>query len=179
MGRASYRGGKDSLGLKTSRELASILPIPLYRVLTGSAIPVFSNTNVSNPSRVVSVISIRDPSSLWLKEASSGLLPLIINGTQWNSVAVPVLEDDRVSSWRGVLKSGGDAVLLLADVIAPDGQVAQTSSGIPLVSGLEIGVSSPTSSQTGGLFLDDTATFISLMSELILQKAIEVGYGPR
>lgn len=176
MGRASYRGGRDSLGLKTSRELASILPVPLYRVLTGSAKSVFSNTNVSNPSRIVSIVSVREPSLKGISDLYQ--LPLLINGSQWNSVAVPVLEDPRVSSWRGALKSGGDVVRLLADVIAPNGQIAQNSNGVPLVSGLDIGTQSPTSSQVGTLFLGETMMFIELISKLILEKSVEAGYGP-
>lgn len=174
MGRALYRGGSGSL--KTALELSELLPVPIYRILTGSAKSVFSSSNPASPSPIVMVVSVRSPSSLSLSDISSSGLPLSLNNIQWEQVAVPVLEDDRVSSWRGALKSGGSPVTLPVSVVAPDGSIARTSNGTELVAGLDVGVQSPTREQVGNLFDNGIGEFIRLIGSLVFQKATERGY---
>lgn len=174
MGRALYRGGSGSL--KTAVELSELLPIPIYRILTGSAKSVFSSSSPAGPSSVVQIIAVRSPSSMSLSDMSSSGLPVSLNHIQWEQVVVPVLEADRVSSWRGALKSGGSPVSLPVSVIAPDGSIAHTSNGTELIAGLVVGVQSPTKDQVANLFDNGIAEFIRLIGSMVLQKATEKGY---
>ncbi len=174
MGRAAYRGGPSRL--LTTRELASILPIPLYRILTGSAKVSFVYRDVSNPSPLVSVIGVRTVNSLpscWMAN-----LPVFINGDQWQKVGVPVLENINVSDWIGLLTFGSDPVVLPVGVVGVDGE-SVVVGGRVLIKGLEVGEQSPSRKHTGDLFEGETEMFIRLLSDLIAQQGEMVGYGPK
>ena len=173
MGRAFGRDGWGAI--RTTEELALILPVPLFRIAVGTARPRFPTTDVPASSSIVTIVgtSGRGPTANgWLAR-----LPLGINGQQWQDVAVPVLQDERITSWRGVLRVGGSPITLSQDVIGPYGTVATTSSGIPLTAGTVIGTSTPTSSSVGNLFPRDEVEFLRLLADLVRERGALVGYG--
>jgi hypothetical protein len=95
-----------------------------------------------------------------------------VNAEQWEKICAPVLLDPRVNRGRGVLlPSQRNPVLLSNSVIGPDGEVAVTSSGIPLVKGARIGLTVISNQFTGDLFAEDQAEFLDLMSKIILEYA--------
>ena len=167
MGRAIYRRGLNEL--MTSAQLAKYLTLPLYRVLTGSAQVSFSN---SSPASYSSPVWITSKSRNQTVNGWVANLPISVNAEQWEKVCVPVLLDPRISKGRGVLlPSQEQPVLLKNSVIGPDGEVAVTSSGIPLVAGTRIGVTTISNEFTGDLFAEDQAEFLSYMSKIILEYA--------
>ena len=120
MGRADYRGGKAPI--RTAVELSQILPVPLFLLIQGYASKVFPTTDRSNPSVVVGVIAGKTiPATLGPQMI--GGLPVWIHWTQWRDVVVPLLEDERVTSWKGVLIALGDILNLPVDVYEPNGSV--------------------------------------------------------
>jgi len=91
MSRFDYRGGEAPI--LTAEQLASQLTVPISLVIAGKANVFFPTTNRSNPSVAVVV-------------KFDGREMIRVHWTQWQSVAVPVIEDDRLSHWRGLLVSG-------------------------------------------------------------------------
>ena len=167
MGRAIYRRGTN--GLMTSAQLAKYLTLPLYRVLTGSAQVSYPN---SSPASYSSPVWITSKSRNEVVNGWVANLPISVNAEQWEKVCAPVLLDPRVNRGRGVLlPSQRNPVILSNSVIGPDGEVAVTSSGIPLVKGARIGLTVISNQFTGDLFAEDQAEFLDLMSKIILEYA--------
>mgnify|MGYP006892408658 CR=1 FL=1 len=91
MSRFDYRGGEAPI--LTAEQLVSRLTVPVSLLIIGKANVFFPTTNRSNPS--VSVL---------VKYGGENVVK--IHWTQWENVIVPVVNDDRLSHWRGLLVSG-------------------------------------------------------------------------
>jgi len=91
MSRFDYRGGEAPI--LTAEQLVSQLTVPVSLLVAGKANVFFPTTNRSKPS--VSVV-VR----------YGGVEVVKVHWTQWEAVVVPVVEDDRLSHWRGLLVSG-------------------------------------------------------------------------
>lgn len=120
----------------TALELSQVLPVPLLLIIEGKASPAFPGSTRGRPSPWVGVIPTK-PDPLF-----SRFCQVRISGTQWNSVAVPVLQEDRWALWRGSLAADdiGHDLTVLLDVYGPSAQVvfstgtAAGTSAIPLES---------------------------------------------
>ena len=163
MGRGIYRAGLGAL--LTPDQLADILPVPIYRLVTGTACVSFPNSDRSHPSSFVMVQG----------RGYQENLPIAINGLQWEQVAVPVLLDPRVSGWVGVARSSGQPVYLSNSVIGPNEQIAQTSSGLTLSEGALIGTASiKVGAQPVRLL--DIHEYLRSLRELVRIAAVNAGY---
>ena len=78
----------------SSNEAAGILGLPCYLVLTGYAKPYFPTTTRSHPSRTVVVLpdGVGASGTVPLGVRPSSVLPVSVDGEQWNRCVVPVLE---------------------------------------------------------------------------------------
>mgnify|MGYP000261659555 CR=1 FL=1 len=169
MGRADYRGGQAPI--KTADQLASLLPIPLFLIVSGYAGPIYPKTDRSNPAPAVGIIGTKTiPDSL--KPLASNLLPIWIHWTQWQSVVAPLLDDERVTDWRGTLRDLGDLLDLLVDVYGPNGT-------IPYPAGTFVGDLRHSTRVPGGLYAPRCGDAQELMvqySSLIHAQASTAGY---
>lgn len=104
MSRATSRGGRSPL--LTATQLGERLPLPLLMVVEGALTPKFPFSTRAQPSTSVLL-------------SGSGLGSLWINHKQWESVAVPLLQEGTVQHWRGVISSFGSLVALSHDVYGP------------------------------------------------------------
>lgn len=174
MGRTDYRGGQAPI--RTASELAVILPVPLLMIVHGYATVVFPRTDRSNQSPEVAVVSVRSKKTYPPPVA----LPLFIHWKQWEEIVVPLLEDDdRVTGWRGVLKDLGEAVILMNDIVGPDGEIAFQED-------TQIGLSVPVRLSLGTLFACDpydaarfggrTGSYLNALAGVIYEKAVSEGY---
>jgi hypothetical protein len=166
MGRADYRGGLAPI--RTADELAVLLPIPLYLMVSGYAGPIYPKTDRSNPAPAVGIVGSKTiPDSL--KPQMDGFLPLWIHWTQWRDVVVPLLNDARVTDWRGVLRDLGDLLNLPADVYGPE--------GVAYPAGTEAGNLRFSTSIPGGLYAPscgDSRSLVGAYSHLIHETASSV-----
>ena len=91
MSRFDYRSGEAPI--LTAEQLVSQLTVPVSLLIAGKANVFFPTTNRSKPSVAVVV-------------KFDGREIIRVHWTQWEKVAVPVVQDDRLSHWRGLLVSG-------------------------------------------------------------------------
>ena len=173
MGRIDYRGGQAPL--RTATELSTVLPIPILMVGEGHAMPSFPKTDRSNPSPVVTVVpSIPDP------RFSSLGFPLGVHWTQWNSVAVPVIERLQTYQWRGTIGSLGQTLLVLQDVVGPAGVVAFAegfTAGSSVVSEESVGrLYACDPPQVRGKPQSKTYAYLANIALIIYQTAVDAGY---
>lgn len=169
MSRADYRGGKAPI--RTAGELANLLPIPLYLIVSGYAGPIFPRTDRSNPAPAVGIVMIKTvPDSL--KPQMSGILPVWVHWTQWRDVVASLLDDKRVTDWRGVLRDLGDILNLPTDVIGPSGAVVYPS-------GTAVGELRFSTRVPGGLYAPndgDAQSLVAAYSDLIQDAATTAGF---
>jgi len=169
MGRADYRGGKAPI--RTAGELADLLPIPLYLMISGYAGPVYPRTDRSNPAPAVGIVGTKTiPDSL--KPRVMGILPVWIHWTQWRDVVAPLLVDERTTDWRGVLRDLGDLLNLPVPVYGVDGSVLYPEGAA--VGNLRYSTRIP-----GGLYapLDgDAQELVYQYGGLIREQAVSAGY---
>jgi hypothetical protein len=169
MGRGFYRSGAGSI--LTAEQLASVLPVPIYRIVTGTAQVVFPNANVSNQSDYVLLVASANAQQKQSSYQHNWVanLPITINWLQWENIAVPVLLDKRVSGWVGVLRSNGTPIYLKNTVINANNQIAVTTSGKKLEAGTYIGEGQMTNQSVSNLLSVDE--YLKLVSNLILERA--------
>ena len=169
MGRTDYRGGKAPI--KTADELASLLPIPLFLIVSGYAGPIYPKTDRSNPAPAVGIVGIKTlPDSL--RPRVNQILPVWIHWTQWQSVVVPLMADERVTDWRVVLRDLGDVLSLPVDVYGPDGT-------IPYEAGATVGDLRSSTRIPGGLYAPrcgDALDLVLQYSLLIHEQAESAGF---
>jgi hypothetical protein len=170
MGRADYRGGKAPI--RTAVELSQILPIPLFLLVEGYASKIFPTTNPASPSVAAGIIAGKTiPATL--RPQMRNVLPVWIHWTQWRDVVVPLLEDERVTSWKGVLIALGDLLDLPADVYGPDGVIV-FNKGAPV--GFSSGSSKTPSNLYAPICGKKAQQLIEQYSLLILERAQTAGY---
>jgi hypothetical protein len=165
MGRGIFRSGPGAL--LTPDQLAANFSLPVYRIVTGSAQVTFPNQDRGKQSSYVLLTGTNSSvhSDInWLAN-----FPLTLNWFQWESVIVPVLLDPRVSGWSGVLRSNGKPCYLSNTIVGPTGQVAQTTSGLVLEQGVEIGTE--VLGTTGITRLLGVLEYVELISGLIRTRA--------
>ena len=77
-------------------EAAEILAMPCYLILYGVGKPCFPTTTRTHPSRSVVIIPNGRGASGVVPPgiAPNGVLPVTVDGVQWNRCVVPVLESD-------------------------------------------------------------------------------------
>ena len=169
MGRADYRGGKAPI--LTADELASLLPIPLFLIISGYAGPIYPKTDRSNPAPAVGIVGIKTlPDSL--RPRVNQILPVWIHWTQWQAVVAPLISDERVTDWSDVLRDLGDLLNLPADVYGPGGVVAYPE-------GTEVGNLRNSTRVPGGLYAPmrgDAQDLVLQYSSLIREQAEAAGY---
>lgn len=168
-----YRGGRSRN--RTAEELSLLLPVPLLLIVDGFASPSFPTTDRAAPSWDVG-IRIKKSLPEWPTPPN---LPIYINWKQWNDVAVPVLQDERVTGWRGAISSVGSIILLLNNVVGVDGTVLYPE-------GYEVGLTAFDESPLGRLFADDrslgdrisggTVSYLEELSGIIFKQATSKGY---
>jgi len=173
MYRAQNRDGRAPI--KTASELASLLPIPILLVTEGYVHPNFPGTDPSGPALFVNLVASRyDPRITQLG------VPCRIHWKQWEDVCVPLLETLSTYRWRGKIKTFGDVLQLLIDIVGPIGDVVYEAGG-------EVGYSLLAIDSVGRLYACDppgsrdspsgkTAGYLSLISKMIYDTAVEEGY---
>ena len=85
--------------LRTPAQLAEILPVPLYLYFSGYVSLVYPTTSRAAPSDAVGFQPIKTLPS-WV---TTNAFPLWISGRQWENTVVPLLNDPRLTQWRGVI----------------------------------------------------------------------------
>ena len=169
MGRADYRGGIAPI--RTAGELASILPIPLYLMVSGFAGPIFPKTDRSNPAPAVGIVMLKTiPNSL--RPQMAGILPVWIHWTQWRDVVAPLLDDKRVTDWAGVIRDLGDILSLPVNVYGPDGSVAYPA-------GTEAGQLAFSTRIPGGLYAPscgDARSLVNAYGGLVQEAGTAAGF---
>lgn len=169
MGRADYRGGKAPI--LTAGELADLLPIPLLLVVLGYAGPIYPRTDRSNPAPAVGIVGTKTVPDQ-LKPRVTQILPVWIHWTQWRDVVVPLISDDRIADWSGILRDLGDLLSLPVDVRSPDGSVTFTK-------GSPVGDLRNSTSVPGGLYAPvggDAQELVEQIRALIQEQAGVAGY---
>jgi len=81
-----YRSGRTQI--KTVKELATELAIPVYYIIIGQAQAAFPNTSTPAPSSFVQVMLTGQQVDPFHRTA----FPVYVNWKQWNSVIVPILQ---------------------------------------------------------------------------------------
>jgi hypothetical protein len=83
----------------SSIEAAEVLALPCYLILSGYARPYFPTTTRSHPSRVVVVLPDGDGSAGVVRSGvrPAEVLPVSVDGEQWNRCVVPVLRSDALT----------------------------------------------------------------------------------
>lgn len=169
MGRADYRGGKAPI--RTADELARLLPIPLFLIISGYAGPIYPKTDRSNPAPAVGIVGIKTlPDSL--RPRVNQILPVWIHWTQWQAVVAPLISDERVTDWNDVLRDLGDLLNLPANVYGPGGVVAYPE-------GTAVGNLRYSTRIPGGLYAPmcgDARELVSQYESLIREQAESAGY---
>lgn len=166
MSRADYRGGLAPI--RTAQELAQVLPIPLYLMVSGYAGPSYPLTDRSNPSVMVGIVGLKTAPPT-LQGLMGRYLPLWIHWTQWRDVVAPLVLDPRITDWKGVLRDLGDLLQLPVNVIGPDGQVVYEAG--EAVGGLAYSTRIP-----GGLFASEAGELVHQYAGLISQQASSAGF---
>lgn len=98
----------DTPDIRFLRELATAC----FYILAGQATPVFPNSTVAAPSRIVRVVRTFSGRSL-IRAGEKSLFDLEIDWIYWNDAVVPVLEDIRfdltnpLNQSRAKIESGG------------------------------------------------------------------------
>ena len=85
--------------LRTPAQLAQILPVPLYLYFSGYVTLVYPTSTRAAPSDAVGFQVIK-PLPSWV---TTNAFPLWISGRQWQNTVVPLLDDPRLTRWRGVI----------------------------------------------------------------------------
>lgn len=171
MGRADYRGGVAPI--RTASELSELLPVPMYLLVSGFASPVFPNTGKAKPATKVGIVMNRTFPEFGAQGASR-ILPVWLHWTQWQNVVVPLLDDGRVTSWKGIIRRLGDLLTLPVPVVGPDGQIVYPE-------GTEVGYSAISSSQPSPLYdytggADEVRSLLLAYRDLIQEQAEAADY---
>jgi hypothetical protein len=169
MGRADYRAGKAPI--LTAGELADLLPIPLLMVVLGYAGPIYPRSDRSNPAPAVGIVGTKTVPDQ-LKPRVSQILPVWIHWTQWRDVVVPLISDDRITDWSGVLRDLGDLLNLPVDVRSPSGSIAY-------MKGASVGNLRNSTETPGGLYAPvdgDARELVGQISLLLNKQATAEGY---
>jgi len=173
MGRLERRSGNAQL--MTATQLSTKLAVPLLLIVEGYALPSFPSTDRAAPSSGVFVVPSK-PDPMFRRVG----LPIGVHWQQWNTVAVPVLQNVQTSGWRGKSVSLGDTLNLLLSIVGPDGTVY-------LEEGTTIGTSLLSSEGRGRLYACDppqmrgkdqskTYRYLVELTGLIYRTAISAGY---
>lgn len=173
MGRADYRGGGNVASIRTADELADLLPVPLYLMVSGFAGPVFPNTGRASPAVQVG-ITMNKTFPEFGAEGASRILPVWLHWTQWQNVVVPLLGDGRVTSWKGIIRRLGDLLALPVNVVSPDGEVLYpegTPVGHSTISTFQ---PSPLYAYNGGA--DEARSLLITYRGLVREQAEASGY---
>ena len=166
MGRADYRGGRAPI--RTASELAVLLPIPLDLMVSGYAGPIFPMTDRSNPAPAVGIVMNKTvPDSL--SPQMSGFLPVWVHWTQWRDVVAPLLNDERVTDWKGVLRDLGDFLNLPVPVYGPGGEVI-------FPEGESVGSLRFSTRIPGGLYSRDAQSLVDAYGGLIFDAGVSAGF---
>ena len=173
MGRADYRGG--TAPIRTAEELAFLLPIPILMIVEGYARPLFPASNPANPSPYVAVVGTR-PKKTYPQVTG---LPVYIHWTQWKNIVVPLLEAQATSQWRGQIWNLGDLVVLLNNIVGPNGEIV-------FPAGFEVGFTGFTLESLGALYGCDpndvarvggrVAEYLTAMSGSVYRDASAAGF---
>ena len=90
--RRARQGSKG--GNLTPAQAKKTLALPIYAVLRGQAVPIFTGTSLAAPSGLVGIF--RKPGfSCRILAGKTMVLPVWLNDRQWERAVVPVLEDPR------------------------------------------------------------------------------------
>jgi len=168
---SAYRFGRAPL--RTTEELQRVLPVPVYLWVSGMAGLVYPSTTRANPSAMVGFVATRTLPS-W---AGQGSLPLYVNGRQWEKAVVPLLQDGRLTTWRGSLAARGSSPVSVP-VLTPSCEVGEEV----------VGAQSPTLEPGPGFLygcdwndarraLGRSSEYLVLLRGLVGEYAAEAGYG--
>jgi hypothetical protein len=167
---SAYRFGLAPL--RTSGELQQVLPVPVYLWVSGMVGLVYPSTTRANPSEAVGFVATRTLPS-WVGQGS---LPLYVNGRQWQGVVVPLLQDGRLSAWRGSLAARASSpvrVPVLTACEAEDTVVGAQSPTLEPGPGFLYGCD-----WTGGARpLGKSGEYLRLLTLLVGEYAEQAGYG--
>lgn len=167
MGRYKNRFGKGQL--RTAAQLAEDAAVGVYLIVQGSAEPHFLHSDRPHPGQPVMIRGIKgDPIY-----PPSVHLPVWIHWEQWKTVIAPVIQDP-VAGWAGIIRTAEDPVTLPVTVYAPDGTVAQTSSGVSLTAGTVVGTTSMSEASVGELLRGKELK--NYIEGMILDRAVDAGY---
>lgn len=86
------RARQGSLGGNyTPAQAKKLLALPVYAVLTQQAVPIFTGTSLAAPSGLVGVFRLPGTHCRHMASGMTLVLPVWINGPQWERAIVPVL----------------------------------------------------------------------------------------
>ncbi len=97
-GKRRIRGPVGSSGANfTPKQAKEVLTLPIYALITGHAQAEFPGSNLASPSQVVTIaptLPVGFPSNRSL----GAFQRCVINGKQWNTAVVPILQSPNWSS---------------------------------------------------------------------------------
>lgn len=167
MSRADYRRGRAPI--RTANELAILMPVPVFLLISGYAKPVYPRTDRSNPSPHVGIMTVKTIPDTY--PSLKGALPVWVHWTQWQDVIVPVVADPRVTEWRSRISSTGDALTLANDIMIP-----QSGGQVQYAAGASVGTSACSLSTQGGLYLQYLSQYLAPLGGIIKAQAVAQGY---
>jgi hypothetical protein len=77
----------------TPAQAKKLLALPVYAILAKQAVPIFPGTSLAAPSGIVGIFRLPGTSCRLSAAGQVLVLPVWINGTQWERAIVPVLVD--------------------------------------------------------------------------------------
>lgn len=90
------QGGKG--GNYTPKQARDLLSAPVYAVLAQQAVPIFPGTSLAAPSGLVGIFRLPGTHCRHQPNGVTVVLPVWLNGRQWERAVVPVLRDPRWSN---------------------------------------------------------------------------------
>lgn len=167
MGRANYRRGIAPI--RTADQLADLLPIPVYLLVTGYARAVYPASDRAHPAARVGIMGIKELPDT--NPSLKDILPIWVHWTQWKNVVVPVVDDARTTSWTGINRSTGDTLVLAQDVLIP-----QSGGEVQFPAGTEVGTSAMSTEAPGGLYMSEVSEYLTQLAGIIRSQAVAEGY---
>ena len=148
--------------LLTSAQLVRDLPLVLFLIVEEMAFPIFAGSTRAAPARNVLIRVLELP-----QYPNSTTMRTKFDGSQWNAVAVPLLEDIRTWGWRGKPQPAYDDLTLGSDVYGP-GEYAFRA-------GQSLGTRNHSTRSIGTTY-PDIDEYLVALGGLVQLQATEAGY---
>lgn len=92
-------------GNYTPAQAQKLLALPVYAVLSEQAVPIFPGTSLAARSGLVGIFRLPGLNCRSVGRGMTLVLPVWINGTQWERAVVPVLVDPRWAATNPIFQA--------------------------------------------------------------------------